>query len=238
RDERIRRQELEMLGTSALLYNPELEYKFVNLKNKVARFAMDKIRESLGFGIATQKKSKENCDCEIRVNYGIPCFHILLRYEVIPLSIVSDRWIIESNEQNENAVVLEQKVVVEKQVEVLEVIDSDIEEDIDVTLVDINNISIRLQNQQQLVDLANKLLDLKDYLIDPKNSIIKILPPAFNTNTKGRRKGTKRLESLREIVQKEQEAKIAKEKKKEQNEEKKHKQVEKIEEKKKKNCYR
>lgn len=91
-----------MLGTNALLYNPELEYKFVNLKNKVARFAMDKIRESLGFGIARQKKSEENCDCEIRINYGIPCFHILLKYDIIPLSIVSDRWIIESNDQNEN----------------------------------------------------------------------------------------------------------------------------------------
>lgn len=102
------------------------------------------------------------------------------------------------------------------------------------TLVDINNISIRLQNQQQLVDLANKLIDLKEDLTAPKNNIENILPPARNTNTKGRRKGTKRLESLREIVQKEQEAKIAKEKKKERNEEKKQKQLERIEEKKRK----
>lgn len=97
------------------------------------------------------------------------------------------------------------------------------------TLIDINNISVRIENQQQLVELANSLVDLKEMLIDPKNNISKILPPALNTNTKGRKKGTKRLEILQEIVKKEQEAKMAKEKKDKINQEKKQKLQEKQE---------
>lgn len=99
------------------------------------------------------------------------------------------------------------------------------------TLIDINNISTRMENQQQLVDLANSLVDLKETLIDPEKNIAKILPPALNTNTKGRRKGTKRLEILKEIVKKEQEAKMAKDKKEKINQEKKQKQQQKTQEK-------
>lgn len=88
------------------------------------------------------------------------------------------------------------------------------------SLLEINQIVQAMSNQQHLVNLANKLVDLQEELQDPKKSIKSILPPITNTNTKGRKKNTKRLDILVEIVRKEDEAKAAKAKKAEKEAEK------------------
>ncbi|KAI9266326.1 hypothetical protein EDC94DRAFT_692681 [Helicostylum pulchrum] len=52
--------------------------------------------ESVGRGISRQKKiNQESCSCENPVNYDIPCYHTLLIYDVIPLTVVLNRWRIE-----------------------------------------------------------------------------------------------------------------------------------------------
>ncbi|KAG2231617.1 hypothetical protein INT48_006373 [Thamnidium elegans] len=95
-DERSSRVEIKMLGLSSLLFDKNLEYKFAELRHRVVRFAMDKIRGSVSKGISRQKKiDQETCNCENQMNYNIPCYHILLKYEVIPLVIVPNRWRIE-----------------------------------------------------------------------------------------------------------------------------------------------
>ncbi|GAA5817719.1 hypothetical protein MFLAVUS_011270 [Mucor flavus] len=55
-DERSARTEIEILGMSASLYDKALEYKFVELRNKVVRFAMDRISRNKSTKKNTKKK--------------------------------------------------------------------------------------------------------------------------------------------------------------------------------------
>ncbi|GAA5795783.1 hypothetical protein HPULCUR_001145 [Helicostylum pulchrum] len=95
--ERSSREEIKMLGLSSLLFDKQLEYNFAELKNKVVRFAMDRIRESV---------SRESCNCENPVNYDIPCYHTLLIYDVIPLTVVPNRWRIELDKYDNGNIIM------------------------------------------------------------------------------------------------------------------------------------
>lgn len=87
------REEVEMMGASALLYDKETESRFGDLRFNVVRFAMDHIRKAISDGISKQKPKKDaNCSCACSVNYDIPCYHILSNYDVIPLHVVPVRW--------------------------------------------------------------------------------------------------------------------------------------------------
>jgi hypothetical protein len=94
------------------------------------------------------------------------------------------------------------------------------------SLLEIQQIVRVTSNQQHLVNLANKLVNLQEELQDPNKSIDAVLPPATNMNTKGRKKDTKRLDILVEIVRKEDEAKAAKKRKDEKLDEKKKRKLE------------
>lgn len=96
-----------MLGLCSLLFDKQLEYKFAELKNKVVRFAMDRIRESVSRGISRQKKiNQESCNCENPVNCDIPCYHTLLIYDVIPLTVVPNRWRIELDKYDNGNIIM------------------------------------------------------------------------------------------------------------------------------------
>jgi hypothetical protein len=76
-----------------LLFDPALEYKFSELRGKVVRFALDKIRRSVSMGISRQRDIvNEVCNCENRINYDLPCYHILTQHDIIPFSSISNRW--------------------------------------------------------------------------------------------------------------------------------------------------
>jgi hypothetical protein len=82
-----------MMGFSAQLYDPKNEYIFANLRYKITRYAMDDIRKSIAFGIPRQTTTiVDTCLCKSKINFDIPCHHVLLKYNVIPLDIIPNRW--------------------------------------------------------------------------------------------------------------------------------------------------
>lgn len=79
-----------MLGKQANLYNKDTEHKFKKLEFKAMRFAMDRIRKEVAYG-KTKSDSGQNAKyflCSYTVNYMIPCYHILSRYDIIDCSIM------------------------------------------------------------------------------------------------------------------------------------------------------
>lgn len=82
-----------MMGFSAQLFDPENEYRFKELRYKVSRYAMDSLRKSVAYGIPREMTSVvDDCLCACKVNFGIPCHHVLLQHDVIPLDIIPTRW--------------------------------------------------------------------------------------------------------------------------------------------------
>lgn len=85
-------------------FMPEhVKEKLQHLIGKVSQYAVDKIKKEL---VKVGKKDKVDkpiepsesdsqplaCNCKIRVNFGIPCYHILPTTEPIPISLVHLRW--------------------------------------------------------------------------------------------------------------------------------------------------
>ena len=89
-----------MLSIDSLLFNKKTEFRFKQLKFKVVRFAMDKIRENALVTMEDNFVSKgDNCNCWDRLRYLLPCPCILSRYSgEIPLSIIHHRWLIDEDE--------------------------------------------------------------------------------------------------------------------------------------------
>lgn len=68
---------------------------------------MDMIRKEISYGITKLRqnatgnaKSDEissTCKCTCITIYNIPCYHILSKYDVIPLEIVHPRWQIDDS---------------------------------------------------------------------------------------------------------------------------------------------
>lgn len=81
----------------------EVKEKLQHLIGKVSQYAVDKIKKELvkvGKEDNTDAPIKPNegdsqslaCNCKIRVNFGIPCYHILPTTVPIPLSLLHPRW--------------------------------------------------------------------------------------------------------------------------------------------------
>ncbi|GAA5813122.1 hypothetical protein MFLAVUS_006591 [Mucor flavus] len=153
-DERSAHAEIEMLGMSASLYDKTLEYKFVELRNKVVRFAMDRIH---GKSI-----------------------------EMIVAVVV----VVEGEEEEEEE---EEKEVLDLVEEVTEAVTEKVK-----SSSVINHIDYPAENAYNLKRIISNILiginDISD------NIITNVLPPAFNMNTKGRRKGTKRMD-IRQLAE-------------------------------------
>jgi len=75
------------------------------LIHKVSLFALNKIKMEL---LATDNVQRfGGCHCSIKVHYGIPCRHVIVGMDVIPLSAVHRRWHLfpeENLEEEGNAV--------------------------------------------------------------------------------------------------------------------------------------
>lgn len=91
-----------MLGKKVSLIDNRTEHKFKNLAYKITRFAMDFVRKEVMYGKTKQNElfnSKKPdycgdiiCECSCKTQYKLPCYHILYRYDVIPLDVVNFRW--------------------------------------------------------------------------------------------------------------------------------------------------
>lgn len=74
-----------------------LKYRFANLIGRVTKYALEKIHdelsESLKLKESSEKADEEDCCCDARRVYLLPCRHQLLRApEVVPLEVVHSRW--------------------------------------------------------------------------------------------------------------------------------------------------
>ncbi|RIB10933.1 hypothetical protein C2G38_2204787 [Gigaspora rosea] len=76
-----------------ILRNP----KFSELIGYVSTWAIDKIKIMLQ-SITNEPNMHENaetCKCLIKINYKLPCIHIVPKNSPIPLSIINRRWLLE-----------------------------------------------------------------------------------------------------------------------------------------------
>jgi hypothetical protein len=60
------------------------------LMPKITSFALQKIKQESTYCATSDLKS--DCDCKVKVNFNLPCRHVLPRFGPIPLSVVAKRW--------------------------------------------------------------------------------------------------------------------------------------------------
>ncbi|KAI8986022.1 hypothetical protein BDB01DRAFT_75368 [Pilobolus umbonatus] len=94
RADRYRKLEVERISIDSLLFDKKQEYRFDEMKFKVVKYAMDRIRFNT---IKTLQEDfvyhGSNCYCYDRVNYKLPCPCIIaMNPGVLPLEIVDKRW--------------------------------------------------------------------------------------------------------------------------------------------------
>ncbi|KAI7868052.1 uncharacterized protein EV154DRAFT_582268 [Mucor mucedo] len=92
--------DFERISIDANVFDKDMEYRYENLKFKVVRFAMDKIRENTIYSLRTGFVTRgENCNCADRINYKLPCPCVIAaNSNVLPLEVVDKRWRLEFDE--------------------------------------------------------------------------------------------------------------------------------------------
>ncbi|CAG8696222.1 9556_t:CDS:2, partial [Racocetra fulgida] len=90
--------ENESIGIDPLLVQTD-KSQLVPLLRKVAQFALNQIKNEL-----LKATTYEACICELRVNYNIPCKHILPMKESIMLATIPTRWLLFPEQDRPNSV--------------------------------------------------------------------------------------------------------------------------------------
>lgn len=98
-DQRMRIQHLKaaiQVGVNKVACDPFTlrDPRFSIIIGSVSTYAIDKIKRMLA---AAEEKSvicesTKTCQCLIRINYKLPCYHIVPKEGVIPLNIIDKRW--------------------------------------------------------------------------------------------------------------------------------------------------
>lgn len=76
----------------------DVKKKLQHLTNRVSRYAVDKIKKELANDEKESSSESSACNCSIRVNFGIPCRHVLPLNELVPLSLLHERWLLDPND--------------------------------------------------------------------------------------------------------------------------------------------
>ena len=90
----------ERISIDSQTYHEDIEYRFENLKFKVVKFAMDKIRTNMQSACSPDFQSRgDDCDCWDRIEYKLPCACVIhANPGVLPLGIIDGRWMFERDE--------------------------------------------------------------------------------------------------------------------------------------------
>ncbi|OAD65225.1 hypothetical protein PHYBLDRAFT_175404 [Phycomyces blakesleeanus NRRL 1555(-)] len=91
-DDRKCRLMTECLGESTeVVFDKVNGVRLNDIRQKISRFAMDKIKLELSKSIIPEKLTKE-CKCLLHYNYLLPCYYTLATFNTIPISLIPRRW--------------------------------------------------------------------------------------------------------------------------------------------------
>ncbi|CAG8844811.1 15738_t:CDS:2, partial [Gigaspora margarita] len=68
---------------------------FSELIGKVSTWAINQLKRTIQKKKDTNNNNIEDCECLIKINYKLPCQHIIPAHGPIPLSIINKRWLLE-----------------------------------------------------------------------------------------------------------------------------------------------
>ncbi|CAG8664616.1 9369_t:CDS:1 [Ambispora gerdemannii] len=98
-DRAFRQQQLQMNGAFGLnivsvdpfIRNNE---RFEQLLGKISRWAIDQIKREICETEDNDNANSDTCKCSLRLNFKLPCRHIIPSTGPIPLSLVHPRWLL------------------------------------------------------------------------------------------------------------------------------------------------
>ncbi|CAG8580980.1 4346_t:CDS:2, partial [Cetraspora pellucida] len=200
-EENSLQNESESVGIDPLLVYNDKE-RLALLLGKVAQFALDRIKNEL-----LKATTYEACLCELRVNYNIPCRHLLPAKDSVMLSIIPTRWLLFPDEDRLYANYQVQNLTN------LQVSDSDNYFLLKSQLYEIENRYMSFPDEQQRSTLLEKLNEI---LTVPVINLSEIGVPEKIIG-KGRPSGTKQLPIAIELMEQAEKKKKVKTIEKKQN---------------------
>ncbi|CAG8544874.1 18826_t:CDS:2 [Gigaspora margarita] len=104
-DQTMRLQHLKAsmrLGSNKVAVDPFTlrNPKFSELIGNISIWAIDNIKRTLQKmkENPTENKNIKNCECPVKINYKLPCPHVIPMDSLIPLSIIHKRWLLERSD--------------------------------------------------------------------------------------------------------------------------------------------
>jgi replication initiation and membrane attachment protein DnaB len=86
----------ESLSEQPIYANEAFAHRLDNMRGNATSFAFEYIKYELAKSLIPENSHAPDgrrCLCKLRVNYRIPCRHILRQYDgVVPLNIIHQRW--------------------------------------------------------------------------------------------------------------------------------------------------
>ncbi|CAG8540275.1 8787_t:CDS:1 [Cetraspora pellucida] len=84
----------EALGSNILSADPFIcnDKRFELLLGKISRWAIDRIKKEVCEIDENKNVNNNSCNCSLRLNYKLPCRHIILPTGPVPLNLVHKRW--------------------------------------------------------------------------------------------------------------------------------------------------